>query len=65
MRYRRGVQKLREFAGLCQDAVREEPLLREAYVFGELLDGADPLDRVGSRSWWICRRRRGSHGRGR
>ena len=46
MRYRRGVEKLRILADACQELPGEEPLLCEAYVFGELLDGADPLDCV-------------------
>lgn len=49
MRYRRAVEKLRLLADACQSTTRlplEEPFLREAYVFGEVLDGADPIDSV-------------------
>lgn len=47
--YRRAVQKLRILADACQDTTRwppEEPFLREAYVFGEVLEGADPVDLI-------------------
>jgi hypothetical protein len=43
MHYRRGVHKLRVLAEACQG---KAPFLHEAYVFGELLDGDDPLDHV-------------------
>ena len=49
MKYGRAVEKLRILAEACQRTTGlplEEPFLREAYVFGELLDGADPVDRV-------------------
>ncbi len=49
MRYRRAVEKLRILAETCQDFKRfpaEEPFLLEAYVFGDVLRGADPLDSV-------------------
>lgn len=49
MRYRRVVEKLRVLADSCQWTTRlpiEEPFLREAYVFGEVLDGADPVESV-------------------
>jgi len=42
MRYRRAVEKLRILAEECDSQgawPREEPLLREACVFGDLLDG--------------------------
>ncbi|HVV19288.1 MAG TPA: hypothetical protein VHF06_07625 [Pseudonocardiaceae bacterium] len=49
MRYRRAVEKLRLLADACQSTTRlpvEEPFPREAYVFGEVLDGADPVEVV-------------------
>jgi hypothetical protein len=49
MRYRRAVEKLRALAELCQHTTRaptDEPFLHEAYVFGELLEDTDPIDRV-------------------
>lgn len=49
MRYRRAVEKLRILAEACQHTTRlllDEPFLREAYVFGEVLDGTDPIDRL-------------------
>ncbi|MGE5131441.1 MAG: hypothetical protein ACM32E_00860 [Gemmatimonadota bacterium] len=49
MRYRRAVQKLSELAGRCERAKRwppGEPFLLEAYVFGDVLAGADPLETV-------------------
>lgn len=49
MRYRRAVEKLRELADAC-DAVKgrslEGPLLLEAYVFGDVLEGAEAVDAV-------------------
>jgi hypothetical protein len=49
MRYRRAVEKLRILAEEC-DSQRawpgEDPLLREAHVFGDLLEGPDELERV-------------------
>jgi hypothetical protein len=47
MRYRRAVEKLRLLADACQWTTRlpiEEPFLQEGYVFGEVLDGADPIE---------------------
>jgi hypothetical protein len=49
VRYRRAVEKLRELADACTWTTRlplEEPLLWEGYVFGEILDGADPIERL-------------------
>jgi hypothetical protein len=49
MRYRRVAEKLRELADACQSTSRlpvEEPFLCEAYVFGDVLDGVDPLEVV-------------------
>lgn len=49
MRYRRAVEKLRELADACQRTTRlplDEPFLHEAYVFGDVLDGADPIECV-------------------
>jgi hypothetical protein len=48
MRYRRAVEKLRTLADACQrlSLPADEPLLLAAYVYGELLDGTDPLDWV-------------------
>ena len=46
MRYRRAVEKLRILADECDAAKNcppEEPFLLEAYVFGDVLRGADPL----------------------
>ncbi|HEY5854263.1 MAG TPA: hypothetical protein VIW24_09490 [Aldersonia sp.] len=45
MRYRRAVEKLRVLGEACTSSTRlplDEPFLREAYVFGEVLSGADP-----------------------
>jgi hypothetical protein len=49
MQYRRAVQRLRVLAEACDQTKRvpaAEPFLRAAYVFGDLLDGADPVDAV-------------------
>ncbi|HEY1574294.1 MAG TPA: hypothetical protein VGG05_23350 [Pseudonocardiaceae bacterium] len=49
MRYRRAVERLRLLADVCQWTTRlpvDEPFLREAYVFGEVPDGADPIESV-------------------
>jgi hypothetical protein len=49
MRYERAVQKLRILADACQHTVNwppGEPFLREAYVFGEVLEGTDPIDHL-------------------
>lgn len=49
MRYRRAVEKLRTLPDAC-DSVKgwppEDPFLLEAYVFGDVLKGADPLECV-------------------
>jgi hypothetical protein len=49
MRYRRAIEKLRILAEACEDFKRypsEEPFLLEAYVFGDVLRGTDPLEFV-------------------
>ncbi|MFC4854593.1 DUF7711 family protein [Actinophytocola glycyrrhizae] len=49
MHYRRAVQRLRMLAQACQQTTSstlDESLLREAYVFGEVLDGADSIELV-------------------
>ncbi|HEX7268081.1 MAG TPA: hypothetical protein VF256_11710 [Streptosporangiaceae bacterium] len=49
MRYRRAVEKLRILAEACEsvkDWPPEDPFLLEAYVFGHVLEGADPLESV-------------------
>ncbi|MFG1707128.1 hypothetical protein ACFLIM_28430 [Nonomuraea sp. M3C6] len=49
MRYGRAAERLRMLAEACEQTKRvptEEPFLREAYVFGDLLDGADPIDHI-------------------
>jgi hypothetical protein len=49
MRYRRAVEKLSELAGSCERAKRwppGEPFLLQAYVFGDVLAGVDPLEAV-------------------
>jgi hypothetical protein len=49
MRYRRAVEKLRVLAEACESVKGwppEDPFLLEAYVFGDVLQGADPLERV-------------------
>jgi hypothetical protein len=49
MRYRRAVEKLSILADACESVKNwppEDPFLLEAYVFGAVLDGADPLDFV-------------------
>lgn len=49
MRYRRAIEKIRILAEACEGFKRfplEEPFLKEAYVFGDVLRGADPLDSV-------------------
>jgi hypothetical protein len=49
MRYRRAVEKLQSLAEACE-AVKgwppENPFLLEAYVFGDVLEGMDPLEYV-------------------
>src|SRR5262249_33379981 len=50
MRYRRAVEKLRTLAEACESVKNwppEDPFLLEAYVFGDVLEGADPLESVG------------------
>lgn len=47
MRYRRAVEKLRILADACSDLLRfpvEEPFLRAAYIYGDVLAGKDPLE---------------------
>ncbi|MGH3918668.1 MAG: DUF7711 family protein [Egibacteraceae bacterium] len=47
VRYRRAVEKLRFLADRCQWTTRlpaDEPFLHEAYVFGEILNGADLIE---------------------
>lgn len=47
MQYRRAVERLRKLAQACDQTRRvpaAEPFLRAAYVFGDLLEGADPVD---------------------
>ena len=50
MKYRRAVEKLRILAETCERVKLfwsdTEPFLKAAYAFGEVLDGADPLDAV-------------------
>lgn len=49
MRYRRAVEKLRALAEACESVKNwppEGPFLLEAYVFGDVLEGADPLESV-------------------
>jgi hypothetical protein len=49
MRYRRAVEKLRQLAEACEEIKSwppDDPFLLEAYVFGDLLTGADPLEAV-------------------
>lgn len=49
MRYRRAVEKLRLLADACQWTTRlpiDAPFLVAAYVFGDVLDGADPVESV-------------------
>ena len=49
MRYRRAVEKLQTLAEACE-AVKgwppEDPFLLEAWAFGDVLRGADPLECV-------------------
>lgn len=47
MRYSRAVEKLRILSEACETLKKwplEEPFLLEAYVFGKVLEGADPLE---------------------
>jgi len=49
MRYRRAIEKLQALAEACetvQDWPPGEPFLLAAYVFGDVLQGADPLEDV-------------------
>jgi hypothetical protein len=49
MRYRRAVEKLQILAEACEsvkDWPPENPFLLEAYAFGDVLRGADPLECV-------------------
>jgi hypothetical protein len=49
MRYRRAVEKLQILADACEQVKKwplEEPFLLEAYAFGKVLEGADPLESV-------------------
>src|ERR1700689_1814433 len=50
MRYQRAVEKLRILAEACDRSkvfwFDTEPFLKAVYAFGEVLDGADPLDAV-------------------
>lgn len=50
MRYKRAVEKLRILAEACERVklfwYDTEPFLKAVYVFGEVLDGADPLEAV-------------------
>jgi hypothetical protein len=47
MRYTRAVDRLRLLADACQATTRlasDSPFLHEAYVFGEVLEGVDPIE---------------------
>lgn len=49
MRYRRAMEKLRVLADACQSTARlpgKDPFLREAFVYGDVLAGADPIESV-------------------
>ena len=50
MRYKRAVEKLRVLAETCERVKTfwfdTEPFLKAVYAFGEVVDGADPLDTV-------------------
>lgn len=49
VRYRRAIEKLQILAEACEDFKRfptERPFLLEAYVFGDVLHGTDPLEFV-------------------
>ena len=50
MRYKRAVEKLRVLAETCERVKMfwfdTEPFLKAVYAFGEVVDGADPLDAV-------------------
>lgn len=49
MQYRRAVERLRMLAEACEQTRRvpaDEPFLREAYVFGDLLEGTDPIEAI-------------------
>jgi hypothetical protein len=47
--YQRTIEKLRTLAEVCESVKNwppEDPLLLEAYAFGDVLEGADPLESV-------------------
>jgi hypothetical protein len=50
MRYKRAVEKLRILVETCERVKMfwfdTEPFLKAVYAFGEVLEGADPLDAV-------------------
>ena len=49
MRYRRAIEKLQALAAACESVKGwppGDPFLLEAYVFGDVLQGADPLEYV-------------------
>ena len=50
MRYKRAAEKLRIVAETCERVKTfwfdTEPFLKAVYAFGEVMDGADPLDAV-------------------
>jgi hypothetical protein len=50
MMYKRAVEKLRILADTCERVKTfwfdTEPFLKAVYAFGEVVDGADPLDGV-------------------
>jgi hypothetical protein len=49
VRYRRAAEKLRTLAEACESVKNwppGDPFLLEAYVFGDVLEGADPLECV-------------------
>ena len=50
MRHKRAVEKLRILAGTCERVkvfwFDTEPFLKAVYAFGEVVEGADPLDAV-------------------
>ncbi len=49
VRYRRAIEKLHFLAEKCQwttNLPTDEPFVQEAYVFGEVLDGNDPIEKL-------------------
>ncbi len=56
MRYKRAVEKLRILAEACERVkvfwFDTEPFLKAVYAFGEVIDGADPLDKGGFMYFW-------------